>query len=167
MIYKGLDDEEAQFLHFVMQREAEQASQRWEEEVKEVTAYRDAVAKLKEEQLATEVRTSATSPEITQSTKPKATGLTVSQKSQHSLVAGAIKRKGSRTSTSEEPKEEAVTEKKQKLEVRPLENEEDDSKKHQSVEVSRKSTSSLPGLAVYSSSDSSESEDESSRDASH
>ena len=40
MIYKGLDDEEAQFLHFVMQREAEQASQRWEEEVKEVTAYR-------------------------------------------------------------------------------------------------------------------------------
>lgn len=53
------------------------------------------MAKLKEEQLATEVRTSATSPEITQSTKPKATGLTVSQKSQHSLVAGAIKRKGS------------------------------------------------------------------------
>ena len=40
-------------------------------------------------------------------------------------------------------------------------------KEHQSVEVSRKSTSSLPGLAVYSSSDSSESEDESSRDASH
>ena len=40
MIYKGLDDEEAQFLHFVMQREAEQASQRWEEEIKEVTAYR-------------------------------------------------------------------------------------------------------------------------------
>ena len=52
------------------------------------------MAKLKEEQLATEVRTSATAPEVTQSTKPKAAGLTVSQKSQHSLVAGAIKRKG-------------------------------------------------------------------------
>eukprot|EP00731_Ephydatia_muelleri_P018770 Em0011g810a len=168
MIYKGLDDEEAQFLHFVMQREAEQASQRWEEEVKEVTAYREAVAKLKEEQLATEVRTSATAPEVTQSTKPKAAGLTVSQKSQHSLVAGAIKRKGSRSSTSEDPKEEAATEKKQKLEARARESEEDNNRanKHQSVEVSRKSTSSLPGLAAYSSNDSSESEDES-RDTSH
>eukprot|EP00731_Ephydatia_muelleri_P018767 Em0011g807a len=118
MIYKGLDDEEAQFLHFVMQREAEQASQRWEEEVKEVTAYREAVAKLKEEQLATEVRTSATAPEVTQS---------------------AIKRKGSRSSTSEDPKEEAATEKKQKLEARARESEEDNNRanKHQSVEVSR------------------------------
>lgn len=52
------------------------------------------MAKLKEEQLATEVRTSAPPPEGSPSTKPKAAGLTVAQKSLHSLIAGAIKRKG-------------------------------------------------------------------------
>lgn len=43
MIYKGLDNEEANFLNFVAEQQAVGDAAKWHQEVEEVTAYRVSV----------------------------------------------------------------------------------------------------------------------------
>ena len=46
MIYKGLDNEEANFLSFVAERQAVEDAVRWRKEIEEVTAYRVSLCSL-------------------------------------------------------------------------------------------------------------------------
>ena len=123
MIYKGLDDDEAKFLNFVSERQSEKEDAMYRQEIEEITEYREAVSKLKdEEESERAVQSTAESGEndsaaaaaaaatnqasATTGSKPgSGRGLVQEQKggrmqhkSQLALIAGSIKTKRKRLS---------------------------------------------------------------------
>ncbi|XP_064386960.1 PSME3-interacting protein-like [Halichondria panicea] len=159
MIYKGLDDDESVFLTHVAERRAEHEADVIRSEISEVTAYREAVSKLHDDDIEPTVKDVG---EGSTEGKDKTAQLVVKKnksKSQLSLIAGSIKTKRKRTSSdSRESKEaasgresESTPDKKAKL------SDAQASCENTSTTVSSSASSqlgALSGLAAYSSSES-------------
>lgn len=168
MIYKGLNDDEAVFLQFVADKQAQLDAETRHEENQEMLAYRDAVEKFREEansvpsSSATTSTSSVSSAVSSSSSAGEATAPPVASKppkSQLSLIAGSIKTKRKSRSSVDESEVKPSPEKKQKLSGSSSPKNEKGPASLPAVSSSSVSSSSaLSGLAAYSS-DSDDSQD--------
>ncbi|XP_033113347.1 PSME3-interacting protein-like [Anneissia japonica] len=144
---KGLEDEEAEFLDEVSNRQIELENKRWEEEINEIKEFRKARAEL---EVKIEDKQKPTGKPIVKTTA------TSSRKSQQSLLAGAVKRK---RSNSEDKCEEKSLNANSKTSNASRETSNSESKN--GGETMAKYVAVLPGLGVYSNSSESDSSSDS------
>ncbi|XP_054714623.1 PSME3-interacting protein-like [Uloborus diversus] len=153
-LIKGLDDDEVAFLELVDQTKIEMETRLWQEEKKELQEFRRAVSHLSEEEQEAKLQYLRRTLKLPNPSSAK--------KSQHTLLAGALKRKSASPLNSPEKKKMSYSGKEDN----------DNSNKEPSLletvgrNPNAKNTISclgvLPGLGVYS--DSSDSENSSDTD---
>ena len=151
-LIKGLDDDEVSFLELVDQTKIEMEAKLYQEEKKEIQEFRRAVSNLTEEEQEAKLQYLRRTLSLQGSVSNK--------KSQHTLLAGALKRKASSPLSSPEKKQATSSGKTDNL----LQKVDEDMPSL--TQIANKSTicclGVLPGLGAYS--DSSDSENSSDSD---
>ncbi|XP_071958971.1 PSME3-interacting protein-like [Antedon mediterranea] len=145
---RGLEDEEAEFLDEVSNRQIEMENKRWQEEINEIKEYRKARAEI---ELIDDVKQKTERPPVV---KAAASSSSSSRKSQQSLLAGAVKRKRSDTEDKSEssPNKNSKTTNSSEISSTISSN---------GSETVAKYVAVLPGLGVYSNSSDSDSSSDS------